>query len=92
MKGKGLLLRIAREVALIQAWSELALRVEHLPACENELADALSRLQAQPCKSLPAELARISQVVAGCSWLELGFHLGWPCGLGCPACASFAGG
>eukprot|EP00971_Amphidinium_carterae_P123718 2450338-Amphidinium_carterae.1 len=63
MKGKGLLLRVARQVALIQAWSELGQRVEHLPACENELADALSRLQAQPCKALPAELARIPQVV-----------------------------
>eukprot|EP00971_Amphidinium_carterae_P339300 6477003-Amphidinium_carterae.2 len=63
MKGKGMLLRIAREIALIQAWSELALRVEHLPASDNELADALSRLQAQPSKPLPAELAKVPRVV-----------------------------
>eukprot|EP00971_Amphidinium_carterae_P127389 2523935-Amphidinium_carterae.1 len=62
MKGKGFLLKIAREVVLLVAWSELDIIAEHVPAEKNELADALSRLQAVPCKPFHLELEGIPKV------------------------------
>eukprot|EP00971_Amphidinium_carterae_P337036 6473668-Amphidinium_carterae.1 len=53
MKGKGALLRVAKEVALLRAWFDLHFVVAHLPASKNGVADALSRLAADPPKAFP---------------------------------------
>ena len=65
LKGRGPLLAVSRELAWQRARKGWAFEVGHIPAEENEVADALSRLHAVPAKAFPTEaLARAQEVRA----------------------------
>ena len=53
MKGRGPMLAISRELAWRRARGGWVFEVGHIPAEENQVADALSRLHAEPPKKLP---------------------------------------
>ena len=55
MKGKGPMLVISRELAWRRARGTWNFEVGHIPAEENQIADSLSRLFADPPKDFPAQ-------------------------------------
>ena len=55
MKGRGPMLAISREIAWRRARAGWNFEVGHVPAEENEVADALSRLHAVPAKIFPEQ-------------------------------------
>eukprot|EP00971_Amphidinium_carterae_P315258 6265879-Amphidinium_carterae.1 len=89
MKGKGALLKVAKEVALIKAWSDLHFVVAHLLACKNEVADALSRLAAEPPKSFPVEGKHVPHLSAASVPQLFAEEKGKVCSV---VCVPFSGG
>ena len=64
LKGKGMMLVIAREIAWRQAKWPLHFDCMHLPKEHNVVADALSRRSAQPPQGLPDCLRSVPRVYA----------------------------
>ena len=59
LKGSGVNLAIARELAWRKARGRWAFTPGHLPAEQNTMADAISRLAAPDSKALPFELQQV---------------------------------
>jgi hypothetical protein len=58
LKGKGIMNQVALELAWRKARGQWVYEVGHLPAEQNTIADALSRLSAPDFKSLPECLSQ----------------------------------
>ena len=63
LKGRGPLLAVSRELAWQRARKGWVFEVGHIPAEQNEVADALSRLCAVPAKIFPANALEGAQEV-----------------------------